>query len=139
MGRPSRSARKGQSFRDAFYNSIVRSSPQALQLASRKSQKVLCNVPGQEARHLDWNMRSNNKEVHGRWGTTGCCWTEIRERLLTGLKPDCCNIGFNDGLAAGQTVAHAHVHVIPRRNGDVTDPRGGIRWVIADNAAYWKK
>lgn len=31
---------------------------------------------------------------------------EIRERLLTGLKPDCCNIGFNDGLAAGQTVAH---------------------------------
>jgi diadenosine tetraphosphate (Ap4A) HIT family hydrolase len=64
---------------------------------------------------------------------------EIRERLLTGLKPDCCNIGFKDGLAAGQTVAHAHVHVIPRRNGDVTDPRGGIRWVIADNAAYWKK
>ena len=57
----------------------------------------------------------------------------------TGLKPDYCNIGFNDGLAAGQTVAHAHVHVIPRRNGDVTDPRGGIRWVIADNAAYWKK
>lgn len=47
---------------------------------------------------------------------------EIRERLLTGLKPDCCNIGFNDGLAAGQTVAHGHVHVIPRRNGDVTDP-----------------
>lgn len=64
---------------------------------------------------------------------------EIRERLLTGLKPDCCNTGFNDGLAAGQIVAHAHVHVIPRRNGDVTDPRGGIRWVIADNAAYWKK
>jgi diadenosine tetraphosphate (Ap4A) HIT family hydrolase len=58
---------------------------------------------------------------------------EIRERLLTGLKPDCCNIGFNDGLAAGQ------VHVIPRRNSDVTDPRGGMRWVIADNAAYWKK
>lgn len=38
---------------------------------------------------------------------------EIRERLLTGLKLDCCNIAFNDGLAAGQTVAHAHVHVIP--------------------------
>jgi diadenosine tetraphosphate (Ap4A) HIT family hydrolase len=64
---------------------------------------------------------------------------EIRERLLTGLKPDCCNIRSNDGLAAGQNVAHAHVHVIPRRNGDVTDPRGGIRWVIADNAPYWKK
>ena len=35
---------------------------------------------------------------------------EVRERLLTGLKPDGFNIGFNDGLAAGQTVMHAHVH-----------------------------
>jgi len=64
---------------------------------------------------------------------------EVRERLLTGLKPDGFNIGFNDGLAAGQTVAHAHVHVIPLWNGDVPDPRGGIRWVIADTAPYWKK
>lgn len=64
---------------------------------------------------------------------------DVRSRLLAGLKPDGFNIGFNDGLAAGQTVAHAHVHVIPRREGDVPDPRGGIRWVIADNAPYWKK
>jgi diadenosine tetraphosphate (Ap4A) HIT family hydrolase len=34
---------------------------------------------------------------------------------------------------------HAHVHVIPRWMGDVDDPRGGIRWVIADKAAYWRK
>ena len=40
---------------------------------------------------------------------------EVRDRLLTGLKPDGFNIGFNDGLAAGQTVPHAHIHVIPRR------------------------
>jgi diadenosine tetraphosphate (Ap4A) HIT family hydrolase len=65
--------------------------------------------------------------------------SEVRERLLTGLKPDGFNIGFNDGLAAGQTVQHAHVHVIPRREGDVPDPRGGIRWVVAENAPYWKK
>jgi diadenosine tetraphosphate (Ap4A) HIT family hydrolase len=51
---------------------------------------------------------------------------EVRERLLTGLKPDGFSIGFNVGLAAGQTVEHAHVHVIPRRAGDVPDPRGGI-------------
>jgi diadenosine tetraphosphate (Ap4A) HIT family hydrolase len=48
------------------------------------------------------------------------------------------NIGVNDGTAAGQTVAHAHVHVIPRRSGDVSDPRGGVRWVIPERAAYWK-
>lgn len=47
------------------------------------------------------------------------------------------NVGVNSGEAAGQTVTHAHVHVIPRRPGDVEDPRGGIRWVIPDKARYW--
>lgn len=47
------------------------------------------------------------------------------------------NIGVNDGSAAGQTVPHLHVHLIPRYAGDVSDPRGGIRWVIADKADYW--
>ena len=61
----------------------------------------------------------------------------VRKRLITDLKPDGFNIGLNDGLAAGQTVEHAHVHLIPRRRGDVTDPRGGIRWVLADKARYW--
>lgn len=51
--------------------------------------------------------------------------------------PDGFNIGINDGVAAGQTVDHAHIHVIPRRDRDVEDPRGGIRWVIPDRAAYW--
>lgn len=64
---------------------------------------------------------------------------EVRQRLLTGLKPDAFNIGVNDGLAAGQTVEHAHVHIIPRRKGDVPDPRGGIRWIIDDKANYWNK
>ena len=47
------------------------------------------------------------------------------------------NIGWNDGPAAGQTVMHLHIHVIPRRTGDVEDPRGGIRWIIPDRARYW--
>jgi diadenosine tetraphosphate (Ap4A) HIT family hydrolase len=64
---------------------------------------------------------------------------EVRERLLTGLRPDGFNIDINDGLAAGQTVEHAHVHIIPRRKGDVPDPRGGIRWIIDEKANYWKK
>ena len=64
--------------------------------------------------------------------------SEMRQRLLTGLKTDGFNVGLNDGLAAGQTVQHAHVHVIPRREGDVPDPGGGIRWVVAENAPYWK-
>jgi diadenosine tetraphosphate (Ap4A) HIT family hydrolase len=62
---------------------------------------------------------------------------QVRERLLTGMKPDAFNIGVNDGLAAGQTVEHAHVHIIPRRKGDVPDPLGGIRWIIDGKANYW--
>lgn len=49
------------------------------------------------------------------------------------------NIGINDGAAAGQTVPHLHVHLIPRYAGDRNDPRGGVRWVIPDKAAYWDK
>ena len=52
-------------------------------------------------------------------------------------KPDGYNIGINDGAAAGQTVPHLHIHLIPRYLGDLSDPRGGVRWVIPDKARYW--
>ncbi len=53
-------------------------------------------------------------------------------------QPDGYNIGCNDGVAAGQTVMHFHMHVIPRYRGDSSDPRGGVRWVLRDKAAYWQ-
>ena len=53
------------------------------------------------------------------------------------IDADGWNLGVNAGRAAGQTVEHAHVHLIPRRAGDVADPRGGVRWVLPDRAAYW--
>lgn len=46
------------------------------------------------------------------------------------------NLGFNDGMSAGQTVMHAHVHLMPRRSGDVADPRGGVRGVIPGRQSY---
>lgn len=46
------------------------------------------------------------------------------------------NVGFNAGEAAGQTVFHLHIHVIPRYAGDVPEPRGGIRGVIPGKASY---
>jgi superfamily II DNA or RNA helicase/diadenosine tetraphosphate (Ap4A) HIT family hydrolase/HKD family nuclease len=51
-------------------------------------------------------------------------------------RPDGYNVGFNAGEAAGQTVMHVHVHVIPRFRGDVEDPRGGVRYVIPEKANY---
>jgi diadenosine tetraphosphate (Ap4A) HIT family hydrolase len=62
---------------------------------------------------------------------------EVRAKLATELHPDGFNIGVNDGPAAGQTVMHAHVHVIPRRKGDAADPRGGVRWIKPEKARYW--
>lgn len=54
------------------------------------------------------------------------------------FQPTGYNVGINDGAAAGQTVMHLHVHLIPRYAGDAPDPRGGVRWVLPEKAAYWK-
>lgn len=61
----------------------------------------------------------------------------VRAGLIDEAKPDGFSVGVNDGVAAGQTVMHAHVHVIPRRHGDVPDPKGGVRWLLPGRAAYW--
>lgn len=58
-------------------------------------------------------------------------------KISRAVRADGWNIGVNVGEAAGQTVMHAHLHVIPRREGDCDDPRGGLRWVLPDTAAYW--
>ena len=48
-------------------------------------------------------------------------------------------IGINEGAAAGQTVMHLHVHLIPRFSGDRADPRGGVRWIFPERADYWSE
>lgn len=66
---------------------------------------------------------------------------DVLERAKSALdaefQPDGYNVGINDGAAAGQTVMHLHVHLIPRYKGDRADPRGGVRWILPDKAAYW--
>ena len=62
----------------------------------------------------------------------------VRRHIEANGMPDGYNLGINVGAAAGQTVAHAHLHVIPRRLGDVPDPRGGIRSIIPARARYWE-
>lgn len=52
-------------------------------------------------------------------------------------RPAGYNLGLNNGGVAGQTVMHTHLHLIPRYTGDTVDPRGGVRWIFPDRAAYW--
>ncbi|HSC20660.1 MAG TPA: HIT domain-containing protein [Solirubrobacterales bacterium] len=65
----------------------------------------------------------------------------VRQELLEAEahpEVDGVTLGLNSGEAAGQTVPHAHIHLIPRRAGDCPDPRGGVRWVVGKGAAYWE-
>ncbi|HPA77226.1 MAG TPA: HIT domain-containing protein, partial [Kiritimatiellia bacterium] len=62
---------------------------------------------------------------------------KLSARLLEQDKTiDGFNLGINDGKAAGQTIFHAHVHLIPRRKNDVENPRGGVRHVIPCKGCY---
>jgi diadenosine tetraphosphate (Ap4A) HIT family hydrolase len=61
----------------------------------------------------------------------------VKAQIDADCRPDGYNIGVNDGAAAGQTVGHLHIHLIPRYRGDQPDPRGGVRWIFPDKADYW--
>jgi diadenosine tetraphosphate (Ap4A) HIT family hydrolase len=66
-------------------------------------------------------------------------WTQNYLEGILAPPPDGFNLGINDGKAAGQTIGQFHFHVIPRYQGDVPDPRGGIRWVMPSKARYWAR
>jgi diadenosine tetraphosphate (Ap4A) HIT family hydrolase len=59
-----------------------------------------------------------------------------RKHILARYTPDGFNLGVNVGEAAGQTIFHLHLHIIPRYRGDVADPTGGVRQVIPGKGNY---
>jgi len=84
--------------------------------------------------HADDLFALGGSEQRAVWSLVA----DVRRLLADRHHPDGFNVGLNSGAAAGQTIEHAHVHVIPRYAGDVPDPRGGVRWVVPDRAAYWR-
>ena len=62
--------------------------------------------------------------------------TELHRRLREELGFAGINLGVNVGEVAGQTIGHAHLHLVPRYPGDVPDPAGGIRWLFPEKARY---
>jgi diadenosine tetraphosphate (Ap4A) HIT family hydrolase len=61
---------------------------------------------------------------------------DVKHLIQDRFEPHGMNIGANFGQAAGQTVFHAHIHIIPRYSGDVPNPRGGIRNIISGKGGY---
>jgi len=74
-------------------------------------------------RHVASLFDATREEIMDIWALLG----NVKEMLDKRFHPDGYNVGINVGAAAGQTVFHMHVHVIPRYQGDVPDPRGGVR------------
>ena len=84
-------------------------------------------------RHVASLFELSEEEQAAIWNLVA----QVHVSLVAELRPDGFNVGLNDGTAAGQTVMHAHIHIIPRRKGDTADPRGGVRWIMPDKARYW--
>jgi diadenosine tetraphosphate (Ap4A) HIT family hydrolase len=86
-------------------------------------------------RHVASIADATPDEMRSLWALLA----EARRSLDESLQPAGYNIGINDGVAAGQTVMHLHVHLIPRFAGDRPDPRGGVRWIVPEKADYWSQ
>jgi diadenosine tetraphosphate (Ap4A) HIT family hydrolase len=114
--------------------------PERIWVATDAAAVVLDGFPVAEGhslvipkRHVELLFDLPEEELLRVWSLVG----KVRQLLKKNYEPDGFNIGVNEGRAAGQTISHAHIHVIPRRTGDVPDPRGGIRWVLPARAKYW--
>ncbi|VAW54686.1 hypothetical protein MNBD_GAMMA05-1288 [hydrothermal vent metagenome] len=84
-------------------------------------------------RHIKTLFEATKEENHAFFELIKAAKEIIQKQ---GYTPDGYNIGSNNDLAAGQSVFHLHIHVIPRYVGDVEQPKGGIRQVIPKKASY---
>ena len=83
-------------------------------------------------RHVSSYFDLTNDERKSMFGLLD----EAKRLIEEKYNPDGFNIGINDGEAAGQTIMHVHMHLIPRYEGDMKDPRGGVRGVIPEKQKY---
>ena len=83
-------------------------------------------------RHIPNYFDCSQEEISELWDTVNLA----KKLIEKDHKPDSYNIGINVSKAAGQSIPHTHIHLIPRYNGDVADPRGGVRNVLPRKRIY---
>jgi len=86
-------------------------------------------------RHVAEYFQATQQEKAAVWALVD----EMKAIIDREFNPDGYNVGVNIGRAAGQSVPHLHIHVIPRYTGDMEDPRGGVRGVIPHKQKYVRK
>jgi len=85
-------------------------------------------------RHMPFYFETTQEEREALVTFINDCKSLLAEKF----HPDGYNIGINVGTAAGQTIMHVHVHLIPRYKGDIKNPTGGVRGVIPRRRIYLK-
>jgi len=83
-------------------------------------------------KHIKDYFETNEQDKDGLWKLVDECKKIVDKEF----NPDGYNIGINCGEAAGQTVMHLHIHLIPRYIGDIDNPKGGVRGVIPEKRVY---
>ena len=105
--------------------------------------KLSCTVPDSYPVSKGHSLVVPKRHVASIWEMTEEEYTDafalvrhVKELLQEQFRPEGFNIGVNCGEAAGQSVFHAHIHIIPRYTGDVPNPRGGVRNIIPGKGNY---
>lgn len=86
-------------------------------------------------RHVAGYFDATEQEKAAIWSLVDA----MKQHLDAEFQPDGYNVGVNVGTAAGQSVPHIHIHVMPRYRGDMDDPRGGVRGAIPEKQKYRKR
>jgi diadenosine tetraphosphate (Ap4A) HIT family hydrolase len=104
-------------------------------VANKKFTSPTCETNAVANKEFTSPSCETNAVADKKFTSPSCETGGVAER--PGGLPHAYNIGINDGPAAGQTVPHLHIHLIPRYRGDSKDPRGGVRWIMPEKADYW--
>ena len=124
------------SFKDQLYMELALDLAKARKGLTGSNPSVGCVIV-KDDKIISIGQTSFNGRPHAELNAINRLMRSVRERLMSeDISITGFTVGTNDGEAAGQTVMHSHLHLIPRRVNDMDDARGGVRGVIPERQKY---